>query len=181
MEGRVLASSAFQQGAANTGMSELMQNNGYIYICGRDYKYRPIMVVKAFQLNMAEVDDFFRATIYAHEFAINNMFLPGQVESWVTIYDLGNTGLTDIPMSAMKKVAGDLSANYSGRLGKMFIVNAPSSVAFLWKMVQAFLSDITTNKIKLSEDANVAKREICDKNQLEVKYGGTQPDITVYW
>lgn len=99
---------------------------------------------------MAEVDDYFRATIYANEFCINNMFLPGQVESWVTIYDLGNTGLSDIPMSAMKKVAGDLSTNYSGRLSKMFVVNAPSSVVFIWKMVQGFLSDTTTNKIKLS-------------------------------
>lgn len=124
------------------------------------------MVVKAYQLNMAEVDNYFRATVYAHEFAINNMFLPGQVESWVTIYDLGSTGLSDIPMSAMKKVAGDLSLNYSGRLSKMFVVNAPGSVVFIWKMVQGFLSDTTTNKIKLSEDGDVAKREVCDKNQI---------------
>lgn len=71
------------------------------------------------------------------------MFLPGQVESWVTIYDLGNKSLGDIPISAIKKVAGDLSANYSGRLCKMVIVNAPTSVSIMWKMASAFLSDIT--------------------------------------
>lgn len=139
------------------------------------------MVVKAHQLNMPEVEDYFRATVYASEFVINNMFLPGQVESWVTIYDLGSKGLSDIPMSAMKKVAGDLSLNYSGRLYKMFIVNATGSVSLIWKMVQGFLSDTTTNKIKLSEDADVAKREACDKNQIEEKYGGTRPNITVFW
>lgn len=77
------------------------------------------------------------------------MFLPGQVESWMTIYDLGKTGITDIPMSAMKKIADDLSANYSGRLFKMFVVNAPTSMWVAWKVASAFLSDITKDKIKI--------------------------------
>lgn len=95
------------------------------------------------------------------------MFLPGQVESWNTIYDLGNTSFSDIPMAAIKKVAGDLSANYSGRLCKMFIVNAPTSVYLIWKIASGFLSDVTKDKIKLDQEGDIfVKNSICDKNQV---------------
>ena len=30
------------------------------------------------------------------------MFIPGQVESWIIIYDLGGMGITEMPMSAIK-------------------------------------------------------------------------------
>ena len=79
------------------------------------------------------------------------MFIPGQVENWVIIYDLGGMGVTDIPMSAIKASSQKMSQNYGGRLYKMFVVNAPGTIWFTWKVVSAFLDPITVDKIKISK------------------------------
>jgi hypothetical protein len=78
-----------------------------------------------------------------HEEVIKNMFLPGQVENWTIIYDLGGMGITEIPMSAIKATTNKMGLNYGGRLYKMFTVNAPGTIYFSWKLVSAFLDPVT--------------------------------------
>ncbi len=77
------------------------------------------------------------------------VLIPGQVESWNLIYDLGGMGLSEIPTTLLKNVLSKISLNYGGRLFKLWIVNAPSSVSMSWKIVSAFLDDITVNKVKI--------------------------------
>jgi hypothetical protein len=79
------------------------------------------------------------------------MFIPGQVENWICIYDLGGMGLTEIPMNAIKTTTAKMSSNYGGRLYKMFTVNAPGTIWFAWKAVSAFLDPVTVEKIKISK------------------------------
>ena len=67
------------------------------------------------------------------------------------IYDLGGMGVTDIPMSAIKSSSQKMSQNYGGRLFKMFVVNAPGTIYFTWKVVSAFLDEVTVEKIKISK------------------------------
>ena len=78
------------------------------------------------------------------------MFIPGQVESWVVIYDLGGMGITEMPMNAIKEVTAKMSLNYGGRLHRMFTVNAPGTIWFGWKAISAFLDQVTVDKIKIS-------------------------------
>lgn len=75
-----------------------------------------------------------------------------------------------------------MSLNYGGRLNKMFVVNAPGTVWFGWKAVSAFMDPVTCEKIKISK-TNTEKSlwEVCDKSQVEEKYGGTQKNRTEYW
>ena len=134
---------AHRQGQKHSGTPQSTQNQGYIYICGRDYKFRPILVVNAFQLNTDDIDSYFKACVYTYEFIIQRMFLPGQIENWICIYDLGKMGLTDVPITAMKKIADEMSINYGGRLYRMFVVNAPGTIWFGWKVASGLLSDIT--------------------------------------
>lgn len=60
-------------------------------------------------------------------------------------------GVTDIPMSAIKSSSQKMSQNYGGRLFKMFVVNAPGTIWFTWKVVSAFLDEVTVEKIKISK------------------------------
>jgi hypothetical protein len=122
------------------------------------------------------------ATIYVHEEIINNMFIPGQVENWTIIYELGGMGVTDIPMSAIKASTAKMSQNYGGRLYKMFVTNAPGTIYFTWKVVSAFLDPVTVEKIKISKN-NTEKSmfDNIDPSQVEQKYGGKQPNRTQYW
>jgi hypothetical protein len=58
-------------------------------------------------------------------------------------------GLSDIPTTTLKNVLQKISLNYGGRLFKLWIVNAPSSISMSWKIVSAFLDDTTVNKVKI--------------------------------
>jgi len=58
-------------------------------------------------------------------------------------------GLSDIPTTLLKNVLQKISLNYGGRLCKLWIVNAPSSVSVFWKILSAFLDDVTVNKVKI--------------------------------
>ena len=46
---------------------------------------------------------------------------------------------------------GLISANYGGRLYKLFAVNAPGTIYFTWKAVSAFLDPVTVDKITISK------------------------------
>lgn len=122
------------------------------------------------------------ATIYVHEEIIRSMFIPGQVENWIVIYDLGGMGITDIPISAIKGSTQKMSQNYGGRLYKMFVVNAPGTIYFTWKMVSAFLDPVTVEKIKISKSSTQKSMLDCmDHSQFEQKYGGKQPNRSEFW
>lgn len=113
---------------------------------------------------------------------IDKMFIPGQVESWIVIYDLGGMGLSEMPIGAIKTITGKMSLNFSGRLGKLYMVNAPGSMWLGWKTVSAFLDPVTVDKIKVTKSSfEKSLFEIADPSQVEEKYGGTQPNRTEYW
>ena len=80
------------------------------------------------------------------------MMLPGQVESYSIIYDLEGIGLSDLPISSIKKITNDMSLNYGGRLFKLWIVNAPSGLGITWKIISAFLDPVTVDKIRVTKN-----------------------------
>lgn len=129
-----------------------MQNSGFFYPTGRDRQFRPVLVFNAKLIDFNDVETGIRATCFVHEIIIKTMFLPGQVENWVVIYDLGGMGITEMPMGAIKTTTGKMSANYGGRLYKMFTVNAPGTIWFAWKAVSAFLDPVTVEKINISKN-----------------------------
>lgn len=123
-----------------------------------------------------------KATIFVHEKIIETFFLPGQVENWNVIYDLGGMGFTDIPIGVVKKMLGIMGKNYGGRLNRLWVVNASFTVNLSWKIVSAFLEKATLDKIKLtSKSTEKSLFTECDPSQIEKKYGGTQPNRTKYW
>lgn len=56
------------------------------------------------------------------------------------------------------------------------------TISFTWKLITPFMDKVTVDKIKISKK-NTDKDifTLCDPSQVEKKYGGTQPDRTVYW
>ena len=90
--------------------------------------------------------------------------------------------MSEIPTKLLKNVLKKISLNYGGRLFKLWIVNAPSSVSVSWKIVSAFLDDVTVNKVKIvKKNTDKSIFEICDPSQVEEKYGGTQANRTQFW
>lgn len=61
----------------------------------------------------------------------------------------------------------------------MFILNAPGTVYFSWKIVKNFLDPITVDKITIAKkNTDESLWKIMDKSQVEKKFGGTIPNRT---
>jgi len=73
-----------------------------------------------------------------------------------------------MPLGAIKTITAKMSLNYGGRLGRLYMVNAPSSMWLGWKTVSAFLDPATVDKIKITK-TNFEKTlfEIADPSQVE--------------
>jgi hypothetical protein len=105
--------------------------------------------------------------VFVQEAVIENLFLPGQVEQWNIIYDLGGMGLTDIPINSLKSVIQIISDNYGGKLYKFWMVNAPSTIYFSWKVIKNFLDPVTVDKIIIAKkNTDDSMWKIYDKGQI---------------
>ena len=91
------------------------KNNGILYVHGRDSRFRPIIMLQGFRLDIKKVDFFSRnaqlifykkvnieeimeAMIYFLVYIIENLMLPGQIENWNYIIDFGHMGVSDLPI-----------------------------------------------------------------------------------
>jgi len=91
-------------------------------------------------------------------------------------------GLGSIPFEPIKKLLSFLQYNYRGRLYKMYIVNAPTSVYIPWQMVKKFLQEATVQKIQfLNKQIPAALATHANSEQVEQKYGGTAPNLVKFW
>jgi hypothetical protein len=128
-----------------------MQNSGFFYVCGRDRHFRPTMVFNLTKGDFNDVDSLLKAIVFVQEEVMEKMLIPGQVEHWNIIYDLGEMGLTDVPITSLKNTLKIVSDNYGGKLYKLWIVNAPTSIYFSWKVIKNFLDPVTVDKITIAK------------------------------
>lgn len=116
---------------------------------------------------MKDPEAVLRAIVFVQEEVIENMFIPGQVECWNIIYDLVGMGITDVPVNALKGAVQQISANYGGRLYKLWLLNSPSTIFFSWKVVKNFLDPVTVEKISIvKKNTDDSLWKIFDKSQI---------------
>ena len=110
------------------------------------------------------------------------MLLPGQIENWVVLTDLGKNGLKNLSISSLKQVLNILQSNYRCRLGVNYIINPPKSVWVLWSCIKPFLDEVTIDKIKISK-ASYSNELLMHSNpyQIEERYGGKAPNLNSFW
>ena len=89
---------------------------------GRDCCYRPLLVWNArlvkemvSERDEQNVDDMIEGVVYVLNYVIKNMFIPGQVESWVSIMDASKLGLNSFPRKRLKPCIGTLQNNFRSR------------------------------------------------------------------
>ena len=72
--------------------------------------------------------------------------------------------------------------NYRARLHKSYVVNAPTSIFWTWKLIKQVLDESTAEKISISNE-NVDKEIYLNvnPNQLEERFGGKAPNLKTFW
>mmetsp|Transcript_13917 Transcript_13917/g.26089 ORF Transcript_13917/g.26089 Transcript_13917/m.26089 type:complete len:453 (+) Transcript_13917:86-1444(+) len=166
------------------GKIQRVLNSGMIYVHGRDHRFRPILVVNLERMNLKRftVEEYSDLLCFTLEYMRTHMLLPGQVENWVVIVDLCKIGLTAIPRSELKSIIKVLQDNFRCRMVVNYIVNAPTSINWLWKIAKNFMEDHTVKKIKINGSVPTAEMAShINPSQLEAKYGGYAPNAEVFW
>jgi hypothetical protein len=159
-------------------------NSGCIYFHGRDCRFRPILVFNIARLDLSaySIDSYCALLCFLLEYAVQKLLIPGQVENWVVLTDLNSQGLRKLPVSEAKRIIKLLQENFRCRMIYNYVVNAPSSIVFIWSIVKKFIEEHTINKIRiLKESAPEELKMHCSRGQFEAKYGGIQPNATCFW
>jgi len=160
-------------------------NIGYIYIHGRDNRFRPIIHINASVINKNtkkyNFEDWNIATIFFMEYTIKNLLLPGQIENWDILCDLKDISVVSLP-NDFKKILGILQNNYRCRLYRMFIVNVGSFFNMMWGIIKKIIDTNTEKKIKILKAGNINEIfEIINHSQIEKKYCGFANDVNGYF
>ena len=167
---------------------------GCLYVHGRDCRYRPCIIMSYPKFNFREVlftqhtiDEYMPLIGFFLDYVIANMFLPGQIENWVTVTDMGSMGLSDMPISVrltqhIRKLIDVLQSNYRCRLAHNYVINAPTSVSMIWAVVKKFMDKDTVERISITgKGTDKAMLAQFNSEQVEQRYGGTAPNLDTFW
>ncbi|CAD8156730.1 unnamed protein product [Paramecium pentaurelia] len=157
-------------------MSQELLKQGVIYMHGRDNRFRPILVVNARKVaGIKEIDLLLQSMTVFLDYILSNCMLPGQIENWIVIMDLGGLGIMGLPKQDLYRIMNYLSSNYRSRMHKCYVINCNKALSITWAMIKTFLEDITVYKI-LFESCPISLLQYANPSQLEKKYGGIAND-----
>ena len=158
-------------------------NKGFIYVYGRDNRFRPIIVcqAKVFQKYHKEYkfEELLQAVSFMAQFVINRLLLPGQFETWNMIVNLKGVSVISLPDS-LKKLIPALSKYFICKLNKNFIIGLNFITRILYKIAVNFIDPVTKSKNIVLEgkgDPNLFK--FIRPDNIEEQFGGTAPNMPV--
>lgn len=126
-------------------------------------------------------NDLQQLTIYVSEYVKENLFVPGKIENWIFLIDLANISIFKLPINSLKDLGNTLEKNYRTKLFRMYTVNAPWTLTVLYGLMKTFDKNIQ-KKIMISKAHSIPNMfDHINKSQIEVKYGGTMPNILQHW
>ena len=166
-----------------------IQLSGCMYAHGRDCFYRPIIIVDFTKFDFKKVffiqhpvQEYVYVIAYFLEYILEFMSLPGKIENWVVISDMGHKSLGPSSISSLKQVMKVLTDNYRCRLGVNYILNPPKTVYFIWSCLKPFMDEVLIDKIKIINNSFAPELLLnCNPYQIEQKFGGKAPNHTLYW
>ena len=158
-------------------------NKGFIYVYGRDCKYRPILIFRLEQFvknqKIYSVQEVLEAGIFLGQFVINHMLVPGHVERWNLLVNLRKATLLSLP-DHIKKLLPIMNEGFISRLNKTYVIGMNFFFLLLYKIVCAFLKESTVKKIKILDGKkDQSMFEEIRKDNVEISMGGTAPDARI--
>ena len=110
------------------------------------------------------------------------MLIPGHVEQWISVCDLGNMSMTSLPRKQILAFGNLCQANLMYFLFRSFYTHVGWGQRLFYKGVQMFIDEETKLKIVLDgEGAPQGLVDLFHPDQLEQRFGGTRPTPTNFW
>ena len=160
---------------------EEILNIGFIYIYGRDHFFRPIIVINV-EVYMKhhdkyKFDDWSKSILYLLEYIKAKLFLHGQIEQWVTIFNMTNCSVLSIP-DELKSFSKLMQENYRCRLNTLYVVGLSFIMRWALKLMTSLLEGSTKDKFKIIGN-NKELLQYININQLETFYDGNGIEVDI--
>ncbi|CAD8146697.1 unnamed protein product [Paramecium octaurelia] len=139
---------------------------GYLYVCGFDNQYRPVIIFR--QYCDIKIITYFLETV--RRFLLIDYY----VENWTIIIDLE----LDLPVLELEDLLY-LQLQFYGNLNKMLIINGPDDIQVILKQFTDKFPDLSVKLQVITEYSQLL--QYIPKDQLEIKYGGDQPNVIQFW
>ena len=156
-------------------------NSGYLYVHGRDSKFRPIIILNLELLSEIKGkyndSEFETAAIKFIDYIIHNLLLPGQIENWIFVIFIGNSALFSLKDQIVKIITA-MQNNYPGRLYRSYILGLSTLMSYAWMIIKAFLSATTVKKFFVLKDSDWCEmHKLINQSQIEKRFGGIAENI----
>jgi hypothetical protein len=113
------------------------------------------------------------------QFIITHALIPGRIENWTTIIDMGGVGITEIPKTLITKMTKPLQDLFKSRVYRLYILNSQWAIKIIWALAKQVVDPLTLKKFCLKgSDFHKELHGLIDPSNLEKKFGGTLPDKT---
>lgn len=155
--------------------------SGFLYVSGRDYKYRPVVILNVRKIVDVEypIDVINASTAFFCDFVVKKLLIPGKVENWIMLIDLNDVGMTSLPVKKVQAIVGMTQKHFGGRLFRQFCVNMGFMMRKSSSIFLNFVDDITQQKISVHNEKTYKEelQKLIPPACLEQKYGGQRPNI----
>lgn len=138
---------------------EIATEKAFLIPDTKDADGRPVVFIKVrnHDPNAADfdIDELTLFAVYLLESAIAAMVEP--VETLCCIFDLSDIGLSNVDMKAVKRIIFLLTNMYPERLGRCYLLDAPTLFSGFWALISPMLKPKTTRKIQFVDRAGLAE------------------------
>lgn len=120
--------------------------------------------------------------IYVLDYAKRNLFIPGQIENWLSIMDCSKLSVGAFPRKRMQPTIHALQNNFRARQFHIFSLNVGAGIRFLYALASPFLEKAVKKKLTMYGGMKCKKlMELFNPCQLEQRFGGTAPNVENSW
>ena len=119
--------------------------------------------------------------VFYSDYIIDNFLIPGQVENFTQIFNLGKESPFYF-FSLVKDAIIHLTKHYKVRNYKAYLVNPHAAIGYFWKGILPFVNEDQAKKV-IFHDGMIAEKlfEVANKEQFEERFGGKRPNMTTFW
>ncbi|CAD8084670.1 unnamed protein product [Paramecium primaurelia] len=162
----------------------LCLREGLVYIGGKDYQYRPIIVINLHMMDLYlfDSDAFIHALSILFVICEDYMFYPGKVENIVVIVETDQMSLYNFPQKTFQVILWMMSQNFPQILDRLYLFNPSKELLMNWDNYHQMLDSRTFKKIEIWESKSFAPlAHGFHPDMLERRFGGGMPNLQQYW
>lgn len=101
------------------------------------------------KLDKYDIIDYYCAFNAVLNLVVEYCFVPGVIENYVFVIDMGGKNFTSLPFEAIGNIIKKMSIIYSTYLGIMLVINTSYFIKLSYKALSIFIHEETRKKIQM--------------------------------